>query len=141
LWETIPTSHRVLIAETCYAARLTEAVRSAAGLGLPAVGRHELDWWGLRDRDRLIRGGTFTYFLARALAAQPHGAPLDFPGAFEQAVAGAQEYFRTVIVPTPGALDAFHALGSFPERLATFPNPHLARGLNDLVSPAAVNPP
>lgn len=141
LWQTIPTSRRVLIAETCYAERLTEAAKFASGLGLPAVGRHELDWWGLHDRDRLIRGGTFTFFLARALTAQPDGEPLDFPGAFAQAVAGAQEYFRAVLAPTPGALDPFHALGSFPERLATFPNPHLARGFNDPTPPAAVSPP
>jgi hypothetical protein len=141
LWQTIPTSHRVLIAETCYAERLTEVARSAFGLGLPAVGRHELDWWGVGDRHGLIRGGPFTFFLARALAAQTEDAPLDFPGAFAQAVARAQEYFRTVIAPTPGALDAFHALGSFPERLGTFPNPRLARGFDDPASPASVSPP
>ncbi len=141
LWQAIPTSHRVLIAETCYAERLTEAAKSASGLGLPAVGRDELDWWGLSDRDRLIRGGTFTFFLARALSAQPDGGPLDFPGAFAQAVADAQEYFRATIAPTPGALHAFHALGSFPERLATFPNPHLARGFNNPTPPAAVSLP
>jgi hypothetical protein len=140
-WSSIPTSNRVLIAETCYAERLTDAVRSTSGLGLPAVGRQELDWWGLGERDGLIRGGTFTFFLARALAAQPDGEPLDFTEAFAQAVAGAREYFRTMIAPTPGALDAFHAQGSFPERLTTFPNPRLANGLDNPGSPAAVVPP
>jgi hypothetical protein len=141
LWQKIPTSHRVLIVETCYAERFTDAAKSVTGLGLPAVGRQELDWWGLRDRDGLMKGGPFTFFLARALAAQPGGAALDLPGAFEQAVADAQEYFRTVIAPTPGALNAFHALGSFPERLATFPNPRLARGVDNPASPAAISPP
>ena len=141
LWRRIPTSHRVLIVETCYAERLTDAARSVPGLGLPAVGRHELDWWGLRDRDGMIRGGTFTFFFTRALAAQPSGAALDFPGAFAQAVAGAQEYFRTMIAPTPGALDPFHALGSFPERLAIFPNPRLAHGFDNPESPSAISPP
>ena len=138
LWSTIPTSHRVLIVETCYAERFTDAVRSAPGLGLPAVGRQELDWWGLREGNGLIRGGTFTFFLARALSAQPAGAPLDFPGAFDQAVADARDYFRTVIAHTPAALGTFHSLGSFPERLTTFPNPDLTRGVDDSVSPAAV---
>lgn len=137
LWQTVPTSHRVLIVETCYAERLTDAARSSPGLGLPAVGRSELDWWGLRDRAGLIKGGTFTFFLARALEAQPTGLPLDFQDAFAQAVASSQEYFRTMIAPTPGALDAFHALGSFPERLATFPNPRLAHGLSESPDPAA----
>lgn len=140
LWQSIPTSQRVLIVETCYAERLTDAVSSVSGLGLPAVGRQELDWWGVRDRGGLIRGGTFTYFLAGALAAQPDGA-LDFAEAFAQAVAGAQEYFRTMIAPTPGALGAYHAHGSFPEREPTFPNPRLAHGPDNSASPAAIVPP
>jgi hypothetical protein len=141
VWASIPTSNRVLIVETCYAERLTDAIRSRSGMGLPAVGRDELDWWGLRERDGLIRGGTFTFFLTRALAAQPDGASLDLSTAFAEAVAGAQEYFRTVIAATPGALDAFHARGSFPERLTTFPNPRLAHGPDDPASPAAIVPP
>lgn len=141
LWQSIPTSQRVLIAETCYAERLTDTASSVSGLGLPAVGRQELDWWGLRGRAGLIRGGTFTFFLSGALAAQPDGAPLDFTAAFEQAVARAQEYFRTMIAPTPGALDAFHAQGSFPERQSTFPNPRLAHGFGNPASPAAIAPP
>ena len=92
----------------------------------------------MREGDGLIRGGTFTFFLTRALAAQPDGASLDFPKAFAQAVAGAREYFRTVIAATPGALDAFHAQGSFPERLTTFPNPRLAGGFDSPAPPAAV---
>ena len=141
LWQTIPTSHRVLIAETCYAERFTDAASSVSGLGLPAVGRQELDWWGVRDQGGLIRGGTFTFFLAGALAAQPDGAPLDFSEAFTHAVAGAQEYLRTMIARTSGALDAFHAQGSFPERQATFPNPRLVQGVDNAAPPAAIVPP
>lgn len=141
LWQTIPTSHRVLIVETCHAERFTDAAKSVPGLGLPAVGRQELDWWGLRDRDGLMKGGPFTFFLARALTAQPAGAGLDFAAAFERAVTDAREYFRTVIAPAPGALSAFHALGIFPERQATFPNPRLARGVDDPALPAAVSHP
>ena len=141
LWPSIPTSNRVLIAETCFAERLTDAAKSTSGMGLPAVGREELDWWGVRNRGGLIRGGTFTFFLAGALAAQPDGAPLEFTAAFAQAVAGARDYFRTVIASTPGALDAFHAQGSFPERLTAFPNPRLAQGFDDPAPPAAIAPP
>ena len=127
LWRRIETSHRVLIVETCFAGRLTAAVTGIPGLGLPAVGRDELDWWGLRNADRLIQGGSFTYFLARALDSQPGGAPLDFAGAFVTAVAGAQEYFHSVIVTTPRALASFHARNSYPEHLTTFPNPRLTQ--------------
>lgn len=123
LWRRVPTSRRVLIVEACFAGRLTEAIKGMAGVGLPAVGPNEWDWWGLSGR--FIRGGTFTYFLARALESQPPDTPLDFTEAFPQAVSGAREYFRTVITATPGALDSFHAMGDFPERLATFPNPRL----------------
>ena len=123
LWRRIPSARRVLVVEACFAGRLTEAVKGIPGVGLPAVGPNEWDWWGLNGR--LIRGGTFTYFLARALESQPPDSPLDFAGAFRQAVAGAREYFRTVIAATPGALDSFHTMGDYPERLATFPNPHL----------------
>ncbi|HKX03968.1 MAG TPA: hypothetical protein VJX71_15845, partial [Methylomirabilota bacterium] len=35
LWQSVPTSLRVLIAETCYAERLTDAASSVPGLGLP----------------------------------------------------------------------------------------------------------
>jgi len=131
LWKRLPTSQRVLIVEACYAERLTEAVKGIPGLALPAVGRDELDWWGLRATGPLIRGGTFTYFLAHALLWQPVDDPLDFTAAFATAVASAQEYFRTVIATTPGALDSFHAMGGFPERLATFPNPHPLQELGD----------
>jgi hypothetical protein len=134
LWRRIPSSQRVLIVEACYAERLTAAVTGIPGVALPAVGRNELDWWGLRETDRLIRGGTFTYFLTGALDRQPGDMPMDFTAAFATAVAGAQEYFRTVIATTPGALNSFHANGEFPERLATFPNPHL---LEEAGTPAA----
>ena len=127
LWRQLATPHRVLIVETCFAERLTAAVRGIPGLGLPAVGRDELNWWGLRGTDRVIQGGSFTYFLARALDSQPAGAPLDFAGAFAAAVAGAQDYFRTVIATTPRALASFHARNSYPEHLATFPNPRLTQ--------------
>ncbi len=124
-WKRVPTSQRVLIVEACFAERLTAAANGIPGLGLPAVGHNEWDWWGLRETSGLIRGGPFTYFLARALEAQPRDAPLDFGAAFAAAAANAQEYFRTAIMTTPGALDSFHSMGNFPERLARFPNPHL----------------
>lgn len=125
LWRRVPTPHRVLIVETCFAERLTAPVAGMSGLGLPAVGRDELDWWGLRDAGPVIRGGSFTYFLARALERQPADGPPDFAGAFVTAVAGAREYFRGVVAAIPDALGSFHARNSYPERLATFPNPHL----------------
>jgi hypothetical protein len=50
-----------------------------------------------------------------------------FAGAFVTAVAGAQEYFHTVIATTPRALASFHARNSYPEHLATFPNPRLTQ--------------
>ena len=134
LWKRVPTPHRVLIVETCFAERMTAVVRRIPGFGLPAVGRDERDWWGLRDTDRLIRGGAFTYFLSHALESQPADMPLDFAGAFGTAVTSAQAYFRTVIATTPGALDSFHAMGDFPERLATFPNPHLVEEIADPVA-------
>ena len=138
LWRRIPSSQRVLIVEACYAERLTAAVTGIPGLALPAVGRNELDWWGLRETNRLIRGGTFTYFLTGALDRQPAEMPMDFSAAFAMAVAGAQEYFRTVIATTPGALNSFHANGAFPERLATFPNPHLLEEAGDSAASAEV---
>jgi len=126
LWKRLPTSRRVLIVETCHAERLTAAVRGIPGVALPAVGGEELDWWGLHEGDHLIRGGSFTYFLTQALGAQPRTGPLDFGAAFPEAVARTQSYFRTVISTTPGALEAYHARGQYPERLARFPNPHLS---------------
>ncbi|HEV2438824.1 MAG TPA: hypothetical protein VGX97_02015 [bacterium] len=128
LWKQVSTSRRVLIVETCFAERLTAAVAGIPGLGLPAVGRDELDWWGLRDTGRVVRGGSFTYFLARALESQAADTPPDFAAAFVTAVAGAQAYFHTVISTAPAALGSFHARGSYPERAAVFPNPHLVQG-------------
>jgi hypothetical protein len=130
-WKEIRTPRRVLIVETCFAERLTAAAAGVPGLGLPAVGRDELDWWGLRDAGRVIQGGSFTYFLARALESQPVDMAPDFPAAFDAAVASAQEYFHTVIAAVPGALNSFHARDRYPERLAAFPNPRLVRGLED----------
>jgi len=127
LWRQIMTSHRVLIVETCFAQRLTAAAGGTPGLGLPAVGRDELDWWGRHDTGHVIEGGSFTHFLARAVESQPAGA-LDFAEAFDTAVAGAQEYFHTVVAAMPAALNSFHARGGYPERLSTFPNPRLVRG-------------
>jgi hypothetical protein len=125
LWRQIPTSRRVLIVETCNAGRLAEAVEGVAGEALPAVGRDEWDWWGLQDTGRLIRGGPFTYFLARALEREPQDRPASFAAAFSAAVADTQTYFRTVIAGTPVALAPFHAMGQYPERLPVFPNPRL----------------
>jgi hypothetical protein len=107
---------------------LTETAAGVPGLGLPAVGRDELDWWGLHDANRVIRGGSFTYFLARSLESQPAGTSPDFAAAFGTAVAGAQDYFHTVVATMPGALKSFHARGSYPERLSSFPNPRLVQG-------------
>lgn len=137
LWNGVPTSHRVLIVETCFAERLTEMVKDIPGLALPAVGRNEWDVWGLPQADRIIQGGAFTYFLTRALEKQPQDLPPAFGAAFTDAVADAQAYFRTVIFSTRGVLDAFHAAGEYPERLATFPNPHLS-GSDDESSASAL---
>ncbi|HKX17481.1 MAG TPA: hypothetical protein VJT33_05660 [bacterium] len=125
LWNRIPTAHRVLIVETCFAERLTAAVADMSGVALPAVGRDELDWWGLHSTDRLIQGASFTDYLAHALEAQPAGGMPDFSAAFDVAVARARAYFHDVIAATPAALASFHARGSYPERQQMFPNPHL----------------
>ena len=135
LWNRIPTAHRVLIVETCFAERLTAAVADVSGVALPAVGRDELDWWGLHSTDRLIQGASFSYYLARALKAQPAGGMPDFAGAFAVAAAGAQEYFRDVIAATPAALASFHARGSYPERQQIFPNPHLTENAGKAPNP------
>jgi hypothetical protein len=125
LWRAIPTSRRVMIAETCFAERFTQAALGIPGLALPAVGPDEWDMWGLRTSGHLIRGGAFTYFLATALAAQPSGTPRAFAEAFRDAIAGVQGYFHTVLQVVPEALSAFHTVGAHPEGLAQFPNPHL----------------
>ncbi len=130
LWKQVPTSRRVLIAETCFAERLTDAADGIAGIALPAVGPDEWDLWGLRETDRLIRGGAFTYFLTRALAAQPEDAPLAFDAAFGDAVAGARAYFRSIWT-MPEVLASLHQARMYPERLALFPNPHLRHEMSD----------
>lgn len=128
LWSRIPTTHRVLIVQTCFAERLAEAVREIPGIALPAVGRDERDWWGLLKTDPFIHGGTFTYYLIRALEDQPQDDPLAWDAAFATAVAGVQTYFRTVVFRDPNALDVFHRMGDHPEHLDRFPNPHLVVG-------------
>jgi hypothetical protein len=125
LWQAIPTSRRVLIAETCFAERLTQAASGIPGIALPAVGRDEWNLWGLRQTDRLIKGGAFTYYLTSALAAQPDGAPLAFAAAFRHALVEARAYFRAVLGGVPEALAAFHARGAYPEGFSQYPNPHL----------------
>lgn len=125
LWRGLPTSRRVLIAETCFAERLTRTAVGIPGIALPAVGPDEWDLWGLRKTDRLIRGGAFTYFLASALSAQPEGTPLVFSTAFKVALAQARAYFHVVLHEVPEALNAFHTRGARPEGGAQFPNPHL----------------
>lgn len=125
LWRRVPTMRRVMIVETCFAERLADANRGIPGLALAAVGRDEWDWWGLRDNGPVMRGAPFTYFLANALNEQAQDATLDFETAFVQASADVQAYFHDVIVTTPGALDAFHAISAYPERLPIFPNPQL----------------
>ncbi len=128
LWRRVRTSRRVLIVESCFAERLASAVKSVPGLALPAVGRAEWDLWGSHEPGALVEGGAFTYYLTRALAAQPRDVPLRFRPAFAEATAEAQTYFRAVVAKSPAALNLFHAVGSFPERLAQFPNPHLISG-------------
>jgi hypothetical protein len=128
LWRHVQTPRRIFIVESCFAERLASAVRGVPGLALPAVGDDERDLWGGPGQGTLIEGGAFTYFLTRALAAQSRDAPLAFRQAFAEATAEAQEYFRTTVATSPAALNLFHAVGSFPERLAQFPNPHLVAG-------------
>jgi hypothetical protein len=125
LWRALPTSRRVLVAETCFAERLTRAASGIPGIALPAVGPDEWNLWGLRPTGGLIQGGAFTYFLAGALEAQSDGAPLAFAPAFREALAAARTYFRAVLTLAPEALAVFHTRGAFPERLVQFPNPHL----------------
>lgn len=128
LWRRVPTSDRVLIVETCFAERLTAAARGMPGAALPAVGTDEWDLWGLSQGTHVIRGGAFTYFLSKALLAQPPDARLSFPAAFPEAIAQTRAYFRTVVASVPEALAAYHAVGAYPERLPAFPNPHLLDG-------------
>ena len=110
---------------------MTAAVKGIPGLALPAVGGDDLDWWGLGATDRMIRGGSFTYYLARALDSQPPDGPPDFAAAFATAVVHAQEYFRAVIAQSPEALASYHERNSYPELLTSFPNPHLLRRAGD----------
>src|SRR5438105_7233990 len=60
LWKRLPTSRRVLIAETCHAERLTPAVRGIPGVPLPPRGGEGVDWCGPDAGHHLIRGGAFT---------------------------------------------------------------------------------
>ncbi len=125
LWRRIPTSDRVLIIESCFAERLTTAVRGIPGIALPAVGADEWDLWGLRQTSRMIRGGAFTYFFTRVFLSQPPDASRSFSAAFREAVAQTRAYFHTAVAPVPEVLAVYHKVGAYPERLPAFPNPHL----------------
>lgn len=140
LWRQLPTSRRVLIAETCFAERLARTAFGIPGIALPAVGPDEWDLWGLRETDRLIRGGAFTYFLASALSAQPEGTPLVFSTAFRIALARARAYFHVVLQEVPEALYAFHTRGARPEGAPQFPNPHLLEDDNTALKSSVDQP-
>ena len=125
-WEEIPSLNKVLLVDSCQAAKFTKQLSGDLGLALAAVDKDEYGWKGIEEEGLPIVGGIFTYYFAEALtdpAADENG---DGRVSVQEAALAAEElqreYMHEVVFSVPEFVEGYHSNGVEPEKDESFPD-------------------
>lgn len=125
-WAEIPSQNKILVLDSCQAAKYTSQLKANSGLVLAAVDKDEYGWKGIKEESLPIIGGIFTYYFTEALtdpAADENG---DGHISVQEAALAAEikqrEYMHEVVLAVPEFLEMYHDIGVKPEKDKTFPD-------------------
>jgi len=127
-WAQIPSQRRLLIVDSCFAAKDTKAVASdpSPHLSVAAVSGNELGWMGIEEEGLPIIGGVFTHYFTGALDNPDADVDGDGMVSVQEAVLMAEEqqraYMHDVVLVVPEFVEMFHAEGKSPEQDPTYPH-------------------
>jgi hypothetical protein len=127
-WRQVDSPNRILVVDSCSAARYTNPVKNDAGphLSIAAVDQDELGWKGLEEEGLPIIGGVFTYYFTEALSDSEADSDQDGLVSVQEAVLLAEEqqrvYMHEIVLVVPEFLDGYHHYGAHPELDPTFPD-------------------
>jgi hypothetical protein len=127
-WKEIRSRQRVLLVDSCTAAKFTKAITGDAQphLSIAAVDEDEYGWKGVAEEGLPIIGGVFTYYLAEALDDLAADADANGRISVQEATAYAEqqqrEYMHEVVLVVPAFAEGYHQLGVTPEEDPTFPD-------------------
>jgi hypothetical protein len=127
-WEQILSQRRVLIVDSCQAAKFTATVRRDPHpqLTIAAVDQDELGWKGLEEEGLPIIGGVFTFYFVEALenplADTDHDGLISVQEAAALAEERQQDYMHEVVFEVEEFLEMYYEIGFEPEQDPTFPD-------------------
>ncbi len=125
-WAEIPSLNKVLVVDSCQAAKFTSQLTGEVGLAIAAVAKDEFGWKGIDEEGLPIVGGIFTYYFAEALTDL--GADEDGDGqvSVQEAAMAAEikqrEYMHDVVFAVPEFVAMYHEIGVQPEKDISFPD-------------------
>lgn len=127
-WAQIPSHRRLLVIDSCNAARDTSAVASdpSPHLSIAAVAASELGWAGLEEEGLPIIGGVFTHYFTDALDNPDADADGDGLVSVQEAAMMAEgeqrAYLHDVVLVVPEFVEMYHDLGEYPEQDPAYPH-------------------
>ena len=127
-WKQVDSPKRVLLVDSCSAARYIKPVRKdqKPHLSIAAVDQDEYGWKGLEEEGLPIIGGVFTYYFAEALSDSEADADQNGEISVQEATLLAEEkqreYMHEVVFGVDEFVEMFHDIGVEPEKDPTFPD-------------------
>jgi hypothetical protein len=125
-WEEISSINKVLLVDSCQAAKFTNQISRKEGLVIAAVDEDEYGWKGLGEEGLPIVGGIFTYYFAKALTDPASDGNGDGQVSVQEAVLAAEalqrDYMHEVVFSVPEFVEDYHSIGVEPEKDKTFPD-------------------
>lgn len=125
-WEEIPSLNKVLLVDSCQAAKFTKQLSGEVGLAIAAVDKDEYGWKGIEEERLPIVGGIFTYYFAEALTDPAADSNGDGQISVQEAALAAEEkqrdYMHEVVFSVPEFVEGYHSIGVEPEKDKTFPD-------------------
>ena len=125
-WDEIPSLNKVLVVDSCQAAKYTNQLKVGGGLVIAAVDKDEYGWKGLEEEGLPIVGGVFTYYFAEALLDPAADSNQDGQVSVQEAALAAEvkqrKYMHDEVFAVPQFLEMYHEISVDPENDPTFPD-------------------
>jgi hypothetical protein len=125
-WEEIASTTKVLVVDSCQAAKFTTQLNGEPGLAIAAVDEDEYGWKGLEEEKLPIVGGIFTYYFVEALTDPAADANGNGRISVQEAALAAEKqqrsYMHQEVFAVPEFVEMYHSIGVEPEKDPTFPD-------------------
>jgi hypothetical protein len=125
-WKEIPSKNKVLVVDSCQAAKFTKQLSGDLGLAIAAVDKNEYGWKGIEEENLPIVGGIFTYYFAEALTDPGADNNGDGQVSVQEAALAAESqqrhYMHQEVFAIQEFVEMYHAIGVEPEKDKTFPD-------------------